>query len=260
MAAVSIPPSPQTFSMMSSRRIPLAHVPNAANSPFRAVAAAASKRSRSHSSVQRELPYGQAPPAKKQMIERDESSLRTPPRRPLLPDPERKIFARKSTAGLPTEFARRLVEAKEAREQQQYDARHDKVVIENLEHIRQWRKHYRKVFPQYVFYFESISDDMRYKLSKQLASLGAVSHQLCRRNLKILLNINSRNRGKRNSFRKPSRTLSLPGRCLQTMSLQNPQLQCLLLRRLWVHSPPISLATSTRPCWRRRLTTSKPKG
>lgn len=189
MAAMSIPPSPQTFSMMSSRRIPLAHVPNAANSPFRAVAAAASKRSRSHSSVQRELPYGQPPPAKKQMVERDDSSLRTPPRRPPLPDPEGKLFARKSTAAHPTAFTRRLAAAKEAREQQQNAVRHDKVVIENLEHIRQWRKHYRKVFPQYVFYFESIPDDIRYKLSKQIASLGAVSHKLYGTNLQTVLKI-----------------------------------------------------------------------
>jgi len=178
MAAVSIPPSPQTFSMMSSRRIPLAHVPNAANSPFRAVAAATSKRSRSHSSVQRELPYGQPPPTKKQMVERDDSSLRTPPRRPPLPDPEGKLFARKSTAAVPTAFARRLVASKEAREQQQNATRHDKVVIENLEHIRQWRKHYRKVFPQYVFYFEALPGDVYHKILKQITSLGAVSQAL----------------------------------------------------------------------------------
>jgi len=161
--------------MMSSRRIPLAHVPNAANSPFRAVAAAASKRSRSHSSVQRELPYGQPPPAKKQMIERDESSLRTPPRRPPLQDPEGKVFTRRTTGAQPTAFERRLVAARDRQAQQQKAARHEKVVIENLENIRQWQKHYRKVFPHFVFYFESVPDEVRNKLAKQVAGLCAVS-------------------------------------------------------------------------------------
>ena len=46
---------------------------------------------------------------------------------------------------------------------------------ENLEIIRQWQKHYRRVFPQFVFYFESIPDDIRSRFAKQITSLGAVS-------------------------------------------------------------------------------------
>ncbi|KAI9877180.1 MAG: hypothetical protein M1830_004615 [Pleopsidium flavum] len=158
---------------MSSRRIPLAHVPNAANSPFRAVAAAASKRSRSHSSVQRELPYGQPPPAKKQMIDRDETSLRTPPQRPPIQESEGRVFTRRTAGAQPTAFERRLVAARDRQAQQQKAARQEKSVIENLEHIRQWQKHYRKVFPHFVFYFESIPEDVRKKLAKQIAGLGA---------------------------------------------------------------------------------------
>jgi len=45
---------------------------------------------------------------------------------------------------------------------------------QNLETIRQWQKHYRKVFPEYTFYFESIPEDLKGRFSRQIASLGAV--------------------------------------------------------------------------------------
>lgn len=160
MAAVSIPPSPQAFPGMSSRRVPLAHLPNAANSPFRAVAAAAQKRSRSHSSVQRELTYGQPPPAKKQMLERDESNLRSPPRGTLAQDPEAKGLAAKAAAA-PSAFQKKLAVARERKE--------------TREHLQNWQKHYRKVFPNYVFFMESMAQDTHKTIVRQLRELGSVS-------------------------------------------------------------------------------------
>ncbi|KZF21106.1 hypothetical protein L228DRAFT_284177 [Xylona heveae TC161] len=175
MAAVSVPPSPQALpSTMSSRRVPLANVPNAANSPYRAVAAAAaSKRSRSQSSVQRELPYGQAPPAKKLMYELNPSnSLEASKQQQLAQSAEGRVFTKRSTNSQPTAFERRLVAARDKAVQLK-TAKNEKIVNENLETIRQWQKHYRKVFPHFTFFFESIPEDIRVKCSKQIKALGA---------------------------------------------------------------------------------------
>lgn len=46
---------------------------------------------------------------------------------------------------------------------------------EKLENVRQWQRHYRKAFPEFVFYFESVPHDVRLKCLKQLDALGAVS-------------------------------------------------------------------------------------
>jgi regulatory subunit for Cdc7p protein kinase len=157
MATVSISPSAQDISVMSTRRAPLSSNPNAANSPFRPLATAAGKRSRSYSSVQRELPYGQPPPLKKQMMEVDQSALQTPPRQ-------------QSSQNV---FSRRAVAARD-RQLQQKGSKIDRASQENLETIRQWQRHYRRVFPEYVFYFESIPEELRLKCSRQVISLGAV--------------------------------------------------------------------------------------
>ncbi|KAI9772373.1 MAG: hypothetical protein M1835_006277 [Candelina submexicana] len=161
---------------MSGRRAPLADLRNATNSPYRAVAVA-SKRSRSHSSVQRELPYGQAPPAKKQMVDIDRSNLRTPPRQQTLEDAEGRVFNKRPAGTQPTAFERKLHAARDSQSQRKAAAlaaaRNEQVTTENLETVRQWQRHYRRVFPQYVFYFESLSEDARNKCSKQISALGA---------------------------------------------------------------------------------------
>lgn len=146
---------------MSSRRVPLATVPNAANSPMRAPTAG-TKRSRTYANEQRELIYGQAPPNKKQALEADDQDLR------------RYGLLKKTSYGSATITAltKKLEAVKQSSRAQ------DKVqraTAENLETIRQWQKHYRKVFPQIVFYFESIPDEARSKVSRQTALLGAVS-------------------------------------------------------------------------------------
>ena len=174
MALVSIPPSPHTLGIMSNRRIPLANVPNVANSPFRAVAAAASKRSRSQNTTQEDLAYGEPPPAKKQIIEAGESTLRTPPRRQIPQNGEGRMFNRRPANSQITAFERRLLAVKE-RQAQQKPAKQEKGANEDLETIRQWQEHYRRVFPRLVIYFESVPDDVRVRCSKQVVALGAVS-------------------------------------------------------------------------------------
>jgi regulatory subunit for Cdc7p protein kinase len=175
MAALSISNSPHTLSAMSSRRAPLSSNPNAANSPYRAVAAAAAaKQKRSYATVQREEAYGQAPPAKKQMVQASHS-LKTPTRQ-AAQAPEGRLFTRKTNSTLSNAFARKL-EAARVKPVPQTQTKADKASEENLETIRQWQRHYRKVFPKFVFYFESVPEDVRIKYAKQVTALGAVSLQ-----------------------------------------------------------------------------------
>lgn len=154
---------------MSSRRAPLANVPNATNSPYRGLV----KRSRLNI-VQQDGQHGQ-PPLKKQMLEKEDVDPQTPPRRLPPQSAEGRVFTRKNTNAQPTAFERKLVAARD-RQLQLKASKNEKGVNENQNHetIKQWQRHYWKVFPQFVFYFESIPEDIRRECSRQVAGLGAV--------------------------------------------------------------------------------------
>ncbi|KAJ9667375.1 Cdc7p-Dbf4p kinase complex regulatory subunit [Coniosporium apollinis] len=136
---------------MANRRVPLANLPNATNSPFRAVNA----KRKSHASDQRDLAYGQ-PPQKRQMVEVDDEEAR------------RNNLLKRNANNPPTALQKKFEAARESK-----PAQTQKPTSENLETIRQWQRHYRKAFPQFVFYFESISDDARVKILRQVLALGA---------------------------------------------------------------------------------------
>lgn len=148
---------------MANRRVPLANLQNATNSPIRATAVGG-KRQRSHASEQRELLYGQ-PPAKKPMVEVDDAESR------------RSGLVRRS--GAPTTALTRKLEA--ARDEKTQKAapkpadRAQRAANENLDQIRQWQKHYRTQFPRFVFFFESIPNDVKSKIWRQAYTLGSVS-------------------------------------------------------------------------------------
>ncbi|KAJ5136452.1 hypothetical protein N7448_005006 [Penicillium atrosanguineum] len=170
MAAVFIPPSPQTSLNMSTRR-PLANVPNATNSPHRAGLLPA-KRARSG---QLEIPYGQPPP-KKQVMDAAEQDSRSPSRNrsTAYQSTESKLFSRRSNNPNPSAFEKKLVAAREKdRTSQLKTARGEKPSADTMDTIRQWQRHYRKAFPQFVFYFDSIPEDVRRKFSRQVVALGA---------------------------------------------------------------------------------------
>lgn len=154
---------------MSSRRGPLTSNPNVANSPLRgagaSLAAAYSKQKRSYANMQREEPYGQPPPSKKQALEHPTQRASAIPRSPSkLPRsqvlPQRGISSASTTRPQPKDRARVQQTSRTAQDD------HDKEV---------WKKHYRAKFPKMVFYFESIPDDVRAKLTKKVTYLGAVS-------------------------------------------------------------------------------------
>lgn len=169
---------------MANRRIPLANNPTAANSPFRNVAPLAGKRPRPQSTDPRDILHGQ-PPLKRQLLDigNDEN---TPPRsftRQSLSEKEAegKLFVTRKPTNAPlTAFERKLVAAREKKPndtQQVSNKSPDKTqkTIDGLEHIRQWQAHYKTAFPRFVFYFESVPEDARRKISAQVQALGAVS-------------------------------------------------------------------------------------
>jgi regulatory subunit for Cdc7p protein kinase len=148
---------------MTSRRVPLANLPNAANSPYRDAVAPGTKRARSHAGDQRELAYAQPPPAKKQILEANEEESR------------QHTLLRKAGHNPPTALQKKLEAVRDARPASRAAEKTQKASQENLESIRQWQRHYKKVFPQIVFYYESVPDDIRSKISRRVQTLGAVS-------------------------------------------------------------------------------------
>ncbi|KAH7135493.1 Dfp1/Him1, central region-domain-containing protein [Dendryphion nanum] len=162
MAAVAVPPSPQVLSVMNSRRVPLANLQNATNSPLRAPApVAGEKRQRSHASEQRDMPYGQPRPSKRQLIEVDDADAR-------------RVGGLVRRSGAPaTAFQKKLEAARETKVVAKPVERPQNSTQQNLETIRQWQKHYRKMFPTFVFYFESVPEDIRSKMWRQAQVLGA---------------------------------------------------------------------------------------
>ncbi|KAK4453992.1 Dfp1/Him1, central region-domain-containing protein [Podospora aff. communis PSN243] len=161
MAAVSISPTPAHLSAMATRRVPLGSNPNAANSPLRASSASllayqGSKlsKARSHADMMREEAYGQPPPAKRQMVDH---GVQRPMPSPTRSKP-RNVVHRGAYASRTTEQA---------------PVTKTKASVSDIESIRAWQTQTRARFPRMVFYFESVSDDQRAKLAKQVAHLGA---------------------------------------------------------------------------------------
>ena len=220
MALVSMPPSPHTIGSMANRRVPLSSVPNAGNSPFRAVALAASKRSRLQSICSEEKRYDVPPPAKKQIVEINPSVPRTPPPRKQPHSTEGRVFNKRPHDSQLTAFDRKLLAVKD----RIIDAKVTKierVSDEPMDTLRQWQNHYKKAFPSFVFYFESVPEDSRRQYSKQLHIFGAVSSMFSLQ-ATIWPLTNTTSRGRRSSFPKRSLILSLPGLPLSKVLLRHP--------------------------------------
>ncbi|CAK4031254.1 related to DBF4-regulatory subunit for Cdc7p kinase [Lecanosticta acicola] len=163
---------------MASRRAPLANVPGAINSPFRNVPSISGKRTRAQAGEQKDNVYGQ-PPSKKQAVEAvndDEENI----------DPRRKNgvtvtvldkldepFSKQRPSHPPTAFEKKLASVREKKPTPSRAGHPHKQHADNLESVRQWQKHYRRQFPQFVFYFDNVQEDVRTKHVRQIQSLGA---------------------------------------------------------------------------------------
>jgi regulatory subunit for Cdc7p protein kinase len=87
-----------------------------------------------------------------------------------------KLFTRRSTNAQPSAFEKKLVAARDRERQAQLKGtKPERPSAESVDSIRQWQRHYRKAFPQFVFYFDAIPEDIRAKCSRQVIALGAVS-------------------------------------------------------------------------------------
>lgn len=162
MATVSLSPAPLNLSAMSTRRAALVSNPNAANSPLRANLGAThgGKRLRSHADLQREEAYGQPPPAKRQMI--DHGVQRPSLKSPSTQRTTRTVAPRHVTRTTTVEKSSQPVYKPSEKE---------------VDNVRQWQEQTRSRFPKMVVYFESIPDEHRVKLAKQVTMLGGVSDE-----------------------------------------------------------------------------------
>ncbi|POS88384.1 hypothetical protein EPUL_000124 [Erysiphe pulchra] len=159
---------------MSSRRVPLSNNPNAINSPFRGGVSAAtvtSKSKRPHANLQLEETYGQQPPAKKQIIE-SYQSLKTPPRHPIKQTGTLSLQSRKNNDSHQLMLERKALKTIETKTPRAV-SKTDWGLKDDHESIRQWQKHNRRMFPNFVFYFENVASEAQVKYAKAVMSLGA---------------------------------------------------------------------------------------
>lgn len=175
-AAVFIPPSPhENFGSMTitSRRQPLMSIPNATNSPHRNLNNSGSKRSRAVANVSH--PENE-PPNKRQALEKSlqEPAPFTPRRQAHQESAEGRVFER-GTVDPVNNFQRKLVAARDRANLPSKSTRQTAAASREVESIRQWQKHYRKLFPQFHIYFDSISNDIQARFVRQITHLGAVS-------------------------------------------------------------------------------------
>ncbi|KAK1776239.1 Dfp1/Him1, central region-domain-containing protein [Copromyces sp. CBS 386.78] len=180
-----------TTAASGTKRAPLSDNPNAANSPLRGSSATAlalqgsKKAVRSHADQLREEPYGQPPPAKRQMIEHggqraaaspmsSRSNVSNAMRKPstISRTAERERAERRTTATT-TATSTRAERSHAALTTTTTATTTDRITSKELEDLAIWQASMRTRFHKMVFYFESIPDDQRHKLAKQVAQLGA---------------------------------------------------------------------------------------
>lgn len=154
---------------MSSRRLPLANNPNAANSPYRH---AGLKRARAPSHDAQDERLERSPPKKKQLVDQAPTGRRRP-QNVSLEDADAKVFTERPANSQSSSFQRKLAAARNGRQTAQKlspeeNDRHGK------EMVRRWRRNYSLVFPNFVFYFESLPSELALQASREIAALGAV--------------------------------------------------------------------------------------
>jgi regulatory subunit for Cdc7p protein kinase len=147
------PPSPHLSGAMSNR-VPLANI--ATNSPLRPAGVVGGKRQRSTLNEARDV--GQ-PPAKKHIVAVDDAESR------------RHGLIRRSGAPA-TALTRKLEAARESKAPPKQVERVQRV-SGDIETIRQWQKHYRRLFPAFRFFFDSVSSTQKDRIMSKASILGS---------------------------------------------------------------------------------------
>jgi regulatory subunit for Cdc7p protein kinase len=116
------------------------------------------------------------PPLKRQALDKTTTTSRstTPNRQqqPITNGVEARIFERGSGTSGSTAFQKKLVAARD----KSSGLRVTKAVEPSAkeESVRQWQKHYRKIFPSFNFYFDGLSEDIKSRFLRQIILLGGV--------------------------------------------------------------------------------------
>ncbi|KAK5103361.1 Cdc7p-Dbf4p kinase complex regulatory subunit [Lithohypha guttulata] len=157
----------------STRRQPLMSIPNATNSPHRSLNLnnSGSKRSRALANVSQQE---NEPPTKRQAIEK---STREPvpitPRRHDQQDTTGGQVFERGHENTQNNFQKRLVAARDRTATSAKSTRSNVVSSKEVDSVRQWQKHYRKLFPAFRFFFDAVPDELKTRLIRQAAHFGA---------------------------------------------------------------------------------------
>ena len=176
-AAVFIPPSPHDpFSKMatSARRVPLASISNAANSPHRPLTHSGTKRPRSLANLPQQE---NEPPLKRVAGEKNARAVHvpiTPQKQAQPPVPEGRVFDRSHGESRSTAFERKLVAARDRERTAGMRAARTAEGQAEEDTIKHWQRQYRKLFPTFRFYFDAFSDEAKARYLRQIHALGGV--------------------------------------------------------------------------------------
>lgn len=155
----------------STRRQPLMSIPNATNSPHRNLNNSGSKRIRALANVSQQE---NEPPTKRQAIEK---SHREPvpitPRRHQTQDGNAGQVFERGQADPQNTFTKRLAAARDRERAAPHARTVTKQSAKDVESVRQWQKHYRRLFPGFRFYFDAVPDEQKQKIARQAAHFGA---------------------------------------------------------------------------------------
>ncbi|KAK4945227.1 Cdc7p-Dbf4p kinase complex regulatory subunit, partial [Elasticomyces elasticus] len=157
-----------------TQRQPLMNIPNGTNSPHRLLTNSGSKRTRVAANITQQ--ENNEPPSKRQALEKQPVPIT--PRRHAQKNVEGQVFERGHDVVEQNEFNKRLLAAR-GRNASRASNRVQKEELaaekKKVEDVKQWQKHYRKLFPSYSFYFDSVPEDVKVRFRRQINVLGAVS-------------------------------------------------------------------------------------
>ncbi|KIY00439.1 uncharacterized protein Z520_04124 [Fonsecaea multimorphosa CBS 102226] len=159
----------------SSRRVPLASISNATNSPHRPLTNSSSKRPRSIANVSQQE---NEPPHKRLAIDRTGREVfnpATPQKQSHPPLPEGRVFERGHGESASTAFQRRLVAARDRDRTAglRVTKNVDTLPKEDTAEFKAWQRHYRKLFPSFRFYFDGFPEDVKSRFLRHITALGA---------------------------------------------------------------------------------------
>ena len=170
MATIVLSPPALLIDSMAARRVPLANIPNAANSPYRG--GSATKRPRPKTDDLTDLEDGRSPAKKRQLVEAHNDARRV--HHVSVDSRDDRTAATKNIVP-----PRKLVLAASKRPQLHVAEKQDKQTLHDIENIKKWKEHYMKAFPTMVFFFDGLPQDVCIRFSRQAAALGAVSIIQC---------------------------------------------------------------------------------